>query len=53
MIIEIDGIGRIQVDDAFADLPTDQQNAYIRQIASEYNKQQQQTDRDWETICLI
>lgn len=44
MIIEIDGIGRIQVDDAFADLPTDQQNAYIRQIASEYNKQQQQTD---------
>jgi len=44
MIIEIDGIGRIQVDDAFADLTTDQQNAYIKQIASEYNQQQQQIE---------
>lgn len=42
MIIEIDGIGRIQVDDAFGSLSEDQQNAYIRQITSEYEKQQKQ-----------
>jgi len=44
MIIEIEGIGRVQVDDEFADLTPEQQNAQIQKIALEFSQQQKEKE---------
>jgi len=35
MIIEIEGIGQVEVDDAFAELTPTQQNQFVEQIRRE------------------
>jgi hypothetical protein len=49
MIIEIEGIGRVQVDDEFADLTPEQQNAQIQKIALEFSQQQKEKELVEET----